>query len=184
MKRLSIIFLLSLFIGLVNFSYAQDKHHSLKHHDHSLTEKIPNLTDAQSKEIKTLRVAHQKDVQKIKNQMDIKRAELKALQTEDKPDMSAINKKIEERSVLRTDLEKKRAQYKQDVRALLTDEQKLAFDKALLQKHEHPRHYPQHPHKCKKQHHKGVESDCAKKSDCTKKAYCSKKSDCAKKCPR
>lgn len=152
-----------LFVFSVNTSLAQSKHHVERCKDHSITERIPNLTDTQSKKIEALRVAHQKEVQKIKNQMDIKRAELKALQTADKPDMSAINKKIEERSVLRTDLEKKRAQYKQDVRALLTDEQKLAFDKRTLRSHECSRHHPHRTAGCKEQYHKKDKPHCAKK---------------------
>ncbi len=39
--------------------------------------------------------------------------------------LEAINKKIEEKSTLRTDLEKKSAAYKQAVRTLLTDDQKV-----------------------------------------------------------
>jgi Spy/CpxP family protein refolding chaperone len=60
---------------------------------------IPDLTDKQKTEIKTLRVAHMKEVQQLKNKMDIKRAELKALQTQEKPDLNAINKKSKKRQL-------------------------------------------------------------------------------------
>ena len=92
--------------------------------------KIPDLTDKQKEEIKVIRTAQLKDSQSIKDQMSIKRAELKALQNVENPDLAAINKKIEERSALRTSLEKKSAAYRQDVRALLTDDQKVYFDKS------------------------------------------------------
>lgn len=93
--------------------------------------RIPDLTDKQKTEIKTLRITHMKEVQQLQNQIDIKRAELKALQTQDKVDMDAVNGKISEKAALRTELEKKKASFRQNVRNLLTDEQKIMFDKKM-----------------------------------------------------
>ncbi|MBN2668480.1 MAG: periplasmic heavy metal sensor [Bacteroidales bacterium] len=129
---------------------------NLKAQDQATTEKpqngieaiIPDLTDQQKTEIEKLRIAHMKEIQQIKNQLDIKKAELKALQTAENPDMNAINKNIEERSALRTDLEKKSAAHHQAVRDLLTDDQKVIYDSKTARKHQYG---PQAGHKCNHQ---------------------------------
>jgi len=145
-KQLSLVALLSIFVFSASIANAQ-KHNgsgTKQIHNHGIGNGIPDITDKQKEEIKTLRTAHMKEAQQIKNQMDIKRAELKALQTTENPDLDAINKKIEERSALRVDLEKKTAAFKQSVRALLTDDQKVIYD--------------QHSHKGGKSHNCGSKS--------------------------
>ena len=89
---------------------------------------IPNLTDDQQKKIDALNVKHLKEVTNLKNQVKIKEAELRVLETADKPDKNAIDKKIDEIMTLKTQLAKAGANHRQEVRALLTDEQKVYFD--------------------------------------------------------
>lgn len=139
-KQLSLVALLSIFVFSASIANAQNRDGSgngtrqMNNQGQGIENRIPDLTDQQKQEIKVLRTAHLKEVQQTKNQMDIKRAELKALQTADSPDLDAINKKIEERSALRTDLEKKSAAHKQAIRALLTDDQKVYYDKNMNHK--------------------------------------------------
>ncbi len=135
-KQLSLVMLLSIFVFSASIVNAQNRDGSgtKQMNGQGIENRIPDLTDTQKAEIKTIRTAHLKDAQQIKNQMGIKRAELKALQTVDNPDLDAINKKIEERSALRLDLEKKSAAHRQAVRALLTDDQKVIYDQKTSRK--------------------------------------------------
>ena len=165
MKQLSLIALLTIFVFGANTTIAQDCN---KGHKHGVESWIPDLTDAQKTEIKTLRTAHRKEVQQVKNQMDIKRAELKALQTVENPDMAAINKKIEERSALRTDLEKKSAAHKQAVRKVLTEEQRVVYDSKISKKGAHKCGGAKAAHKC------GGQKDGKKCGGQTQKAPCNK----------
>jgi Spy/CpxP family protein refolding chaperone len=89
---------------------------------------IPGLSEDQKAQIQKLRVSHLKDIQVIKNQIGENRAHYKTLMTSENPDMNAINKNIEEFGGLRTQLLKKQAAHLQDVRKLLTEEQRLIFD--------------------------------------------------------
>lgn len=134
-KQLSLIMILSIFVLAMPQANAQKGEAAGIGKANGMENKIPDLTEKQKSEIKTLRTAYQKDAQQVKNQMGIKRAELKALQQVENPDMDAINKKIEERAALRTELEKKTASYKQSIRTLLTDDQKVIFDKNMKNRH-------------------------------------------------
>lgn len=89
---------------------------------------IPDLTDEQEEQIKALKLAKDKDNVSISNQLAEKRARLTTLKAVDKADMSAINKTIDEISTLQAQQMKADAAYHVKVRALLTDEQKVAFD--------------------------------------------------------
>jgi Spy/CpxP family protein refolding chaperone len=89
---------------------------------------IPNLTEAQQKKIDELRISHQKNMLQFRNQMDIKNAQLKALTSADKADMNTINKTIDEIGALRTQMMKESENHRQQVRAQLTDEQRVQFD--------------------------------------------------------
>lgn len=89
---------------------------------------IPNLTAEQEQKISALRTAFLKDMMSYKSDLNIRQAELQKLQTADNPDMNKINAKIDEIGKIKTEMAKKRATHLQQVRALLTDDQKLAFD--------------------------------------------------------
>lgn len=89
---------------------------------------IPDLNDQQKQKIEDLCLVHKKESTQIKNQLNEKQAHLKTLQGADKADMAAINKTIDEISVLKADLMKKCAQTKQSIRELLNDKQKTVFD--------------------------------------------------------
>ena len=89
---------------------------------------LPNLTEEQQKKIDELKVPHQKEMLMLRNQLQEKKAHLQTIRTADKVDMNAINTTIDEIGAIQVDKMKKREAHKQDVRKLLTDEQRVAFD--------------------------------------------------------
>jgi Spy/CpxP family protein refolding chaperone len=100
------------------------------HHGHRIASAhgIPNLTEEQEKKIKELRIPFAKEVLPLRNQLAEKRAHLKTLQTAEKADLKSINSTIDEMSQLQSQIMKKHAAHTQSIRALLTDEQRIAFD--------------------------------------------------------
>lgn len=89
---------------------------------------IPNLTEDQKTKIKELHLNLQKEVVQIKNQINEKEAHLKTVSMLEKVDMTEVNKTIDEVFALKASLAKKKAAFHQDVRNLLTTEQKVVFD--------------------------------------------------------
>ena len=135
LKKLPIVFLLSVFVFAAPLANAQKQGQrqgqGTRANSNRIESVITDLSDKQKEEINALRTVNIKESQQLKNQMDVKRAELRALQQVDNPDMDAINKKIEERAALRTDLEKKTATHRQSVRNILTDDQRVFYDKNM-----------------------------------------------------
>ncbi|MCF6240543.1 MAG: Spy/CpxP family protein refolding chaperone [Bacteroidales bacterium] len=89
---------------------------------------IPNLTAEQQTKITDLRTAHLKKMQDYRNQLAEKSVRLQTLRTAENADMKEINRIIDEIGVLRTEMMKRREQHFQNVRSLLTNEQKVFFD--------------------------------------------------------
>lgn len=89
---------------------------------------IPDLTEEQQTKIDALKAPHLKVMLENRTELDKLNAELKALEIADQPDMAKINAKIDEISAVKTKMAKERSKHRQDVRVLLTDEQKVYFD--------------------------------------------------------
>lgn len=89
---------------------------------------LPDLTDDQVAKIEKLHLQMIKEATPIKSVMKEKKARLHTLAIAEKVDMNAINSTIDEISTLQAKLMKIRAKYHQDVRALLTDDQRILFD--------------------------------------------------------
>ncbi|MCK5856103.1 MAG: Spy/CpxP family protein refolding chaperone [Bacteroidales bacterium] len=89
---------------------------------------IPDLTVEQAEKIKSLRLEMMKKINPLKAQIKEKRAHLNTLSIVEKPDMKAINKTIDEIGALRIEMMKIHAQMRQDVRAVLTEDQRVIFD--------------------------------------------------------
>jgi len=96
--------------------------------------KIPDLTEKQQEEMKKLQTDHMKEMLPLKNQIREKEAHLLTISTGDNVDMKKVNSAIEEIGALKIQMEKKRAAHRQEIRNLLTDEQRVIFDS-----------HPQHP---------------------------------------
>jgi len=89
---------------------------------------LPNLTEEQKTKLDAMRTEHWKSVQNDRNLIAEKAAHLRTLRTADNVDMKAINKTIDEMNVIRTQMQKSREKHIQDVRSILTDEQRVYFD--------------------------------------------------------
>lgn len=110
--------------------------HDCKGHQHRLGDEkgqlhkcaIPNLTAEQEKQIEQLKLKHQKEMLPLRNALREKHARMQTLETAEKADMAAINKTIDEIATIKTDMQKKRAAHRQEIRNVLNEEQRLVFD--------------------------------------------------------
>jgi Spy/CpxP family protein refolding chaperone len=93
---------------------------------------MPGLSEEQQKKVDALNLETEKALLPLKAQMDVKAAELKVLAVADNPDKAAIDKKIEEIGALRTQVMKKKVLNGLAVRALLTPDQRVGFDRKAL----------------------------------------------------
>ncbi len=87
-----------------------------------------NLTDEQQKKVTTMRLEHQKKMLPMRNELNEKKARMRTLSTAESADMKAINSLIDEMGVIKTKMAKERAANRQEMRKLLTDEQRVMFD--------------------------------------------------------
>ncbi|MFT3740577.1 MAG: Spy/CpxP family protein refolding chaperone [Breznakibacter sp.] len=106
--------------------YVQEKGHGVQMG--KTTNEIPNLTDEQKSKIEALRVPYQKQIQVFQNKMGELKAHQRTLETADKADLKSINANIDEITKVQNQLLKTQAEHHQQIRGLLTDEQKLWFD--------------------------------------------------------
>jgi len=134
MKNKSLI-ITTMFIFLAAGIFAQPNNMQQNKKAQGMFMNIPDLTDAQQTKLKEMRTAHMKEMMPLKNELKEKQAHLQTLQTADKPDMNAINKEIDEIGVIKTNMAKKHAAFRQEVRKILTDDQRVFFDMHAGQKH-------------------------------------------------
>lgn len=87
-----------------------------------------NLTAEQKEAFKKSMLEVQKQLQPIRNELGEAMARQKTLTTAEKPDLGAINKNIEKMGALKTEMAKIQAKHRLEMRAQLTDEQRLKFD--------------------------------------------------------
>ena len=110
---------------------------------------IPDLTDSQKEKMKSLHVDHMQAIQPLQNEIGEMQARLRTLQTADKVNMSEIYEVIEDIGQIRNEMMKLQAAQHQEIRSLLTDEQRVFFD-AHRPQHQgpHEQHLPKHrdPH--------------------------------------
>ena len=89
---------------------------------------IPELTETQKEEIQNLRTTHLKEMQNFRNQVGENRAAYRTLMSADKADQKAIDSNIDAYTKLRNQMMKKQSAHQQQIRNLLTDDQKVFFD--------------------------------------------------------
>lgn len=89
---------------------------------------VDDLSDEQKTKIEAIRLQNDKKVKDINADMRIKKAELHKLQVSDNPSKNDINKKIDEISVLRADIQKENASKRIEIRNELTPEQRVKHD--------------------------------------------------------
>ena len=131
--------MLALFMGLTTVLVAQPgekgegksrhgSNHEMRMDEQRGHENGLDLTDAQKEVFKQSMLAMQKQLQPIRNELGEARAHQKTLTTAEKPDMNAINKNIEKMGSLKTEMAKIQTKYHLEMRAQLTDGQRLKFD--------------------------------------------------------
>lgn len=96
---------------------------------------IPNLTEDQKTKMKDLHLAQLKEVKNFRNQLGELKAKQHTLATADKADIKAIDANIDEIVKVQGQLMKSRAQLVQNIRMLLTDEQRIYFDMRMERNH-------------------------------------------------
>lgn len=89
---------------------------------------IPDLTDEQGEQIKKLKTAHMKEMLVLRNQMGELKAKKRTLSTGDNVDTKVANANIDEITKLQNTIMKKQFKHRQDIRNLLTEDQKVWFD--------------------------------------------------------
>lgn len=92
------------------------------------------FTDEQKAKIKEIHMTSYKEIKALHNQMGELKAKQRTLTTADKPDINAINANIDDISKVQNKLMKIKASSHQQIRALLTDEQKMIFDSKMEHK--------------------------------------------------
>jgi Spy/CpxP family protein refolding chaperone len=93
---------------------------------------LKDLTSEQEASISSLRTAQLEKRLQYRNQMNELRARKRTLQTQASPDMNALNKVIDQMASLRSEMMKDAAAHRQEIRSLLTDEQRVQFDSRAM----------------------------------------------------
>ncbi len=96
---------------------------------------IPDLTEAQKTQLKEMRTANMKEMMPLRNALKEKQAHLQTIQTADNPNMNEINTSIDEIGAIKIKMAKSHAAFRQEVRKILTDDQRIYFDMHVGQMH-------------------------------------------------
>jgi Spy/CpxP family protein refolding chaperone len=131
-KNVMIALFAILMMGFVSSDLMAQKAEKMKKKDKKQTTCLPGMTDEQHAKIAGVKTKYWKQAQPVKDQMRIKHAELKALNNGDNVDLNAVNAKIDEIAAHQAKLMKMKASHRQDVRKMLTEQQKVLFDQAGL----------------------------------------------------
>jgi len=140
LKKTSLVLVAILFLALSS-TYAQRGRNYQNRQDDfrpkEVCQRIPDLTEEQQTKIEALRVTHLKEMNVFRNQMNELRAKKHTLMTSDNTDMKELNGVIDQMSGLHNKMMKSSAKHTQDIRNLLTDDQKVYFDSRPRGKHGH-----------------------------------------------
>jgi Spy/CpxP family protein refolding chaperone len=100
-----------------------------------------SFTPEQEAKMKEIHMASYKEIKVLKNQLAELKAKEHTLTTADKSDLNAINSNIDEMTKVQNKMMKIKAYDLQQIRNLLTDEQKMWFDsKEMKMRHEMKMH--------------------------------------------
>lgn len=93
--------------------------------------KIPNLTEEQQEQIKAFRLDHAKTTLPIRNQVNELEAKLKTLTSADELNKNEVGRVIDNLSDLKAELMKQRVAHMEDVKSVLTEEQKVVLNNQI-----------------------------------------------------
>jgi len=130
-KRLTIV-LLAMTPLMVILAFAQSKEEGQgQMHRVQRTQRemmLPDISDDQREGIKKLKLQFMQESLPLKNQLNENRAKYQTLSTAKNVDMKSIEKLVEEAGKIEVELKKKAARNHQEIRGLLTDDQRIVFD--------------------------------------------------------
>ena len=86
------------------------------------------FTEEQQAKLKELRLESAKEIQPLRNELNELRAKQQTLSTAEKADMKAIEGNIEKMADVQAEIQKIRAAQHQEIRSMLSDEQRIKFD--------------------------------------------------------
>lgn len=90
------------------------------------------VTQDQLDKIKNIKADFEKSVQPLRAELREKDAKLNTAQTVARPDMTAVYKMIDDMVVIKSNIEKKEASMHQEIRKLLTDDQRIKYDSKVF----------------------------------------------------
>ena len=93
---------------------------------------IPDLTDDQKEQIKSIKLEGMKEIQPLENKIGEKEARLKTLTTEEPINYKEVDVTINEIYDLKATILQKQIRSRQKIKELLTEDQKIIFDKMPL----------------------------------------------------
>jgi len=128
-KKLAIVLLvLTPIMVVIAFAQQKDEKRPKRFHRSEMTMGILDLSEEQRSKIGELRLDLMKESLPLRNKLNENRARFKSLSTAENVDMNAINELIDENVKLQADLQKKAALNHQNIRELLTEDQRVVFD--------------------------------------------------------
>ncbi|WP_347839069.1 periplasmic heavy metal sensor [uncultured Draconibacterium sp.] len=86
------------------------------------------FTEEQQEQMKELRLETAKKMQPLRNELNELEARQQTLSTAESADMKAIEKNIDQMAKIKADMQKIRARQHQEIRSMLSDEQRIKFD--------------------------------------------------------
>lgn len=118
-------------LGFVMTSFQAQSQRQSMNRNQTCSDIIPDLTEDQETQIKTLHDDFYAERTELKADLAIKRAEKHKLMIADDPDVKAINAKIDEMAKLRTQMQKERAAMHIAMKDILTDEQVSVWESKM-----------------------------------------------------
>lgn len=86
------------------------------------------FTEEQREQMKALRLETTKEIQPLRNELNELKARQRTLTTAEKADMNAINGNISKMSAIQAEIQMVRAKQHQEIRSMLSEEQRIKFD--------------------------------------------------------
>jgi len=130
MKKSSLFIMAVLFIGMISINlFAQpEREMRMERFKNKIADKL-NLTDEQNNSIESLKLQHQKAMVGLRSEEKLKEIELRELKFKGNYSREEFISKVKEINEIRNKIAVSQAEHKMDVYGLLTDDQKLIWNK-------------------------------------------------------
>lgn len=116
---------------LCSFSIFAQMHNERPSKHCFVQNKVHDLSPEQEAKIETIELTHLKKMQQLRNTKHELQAHLQTLETAETSSLDAINKQIDQIGAAQISIMKERAAFRQQIRTLLTDKQRIMFDLAI-----------------------------------------------------